>query len=70
MKPVGLCKNLFSRQESRSIITTNLPVNLLKTICMLTSSSNNLNKIADADNIFNLSLHDAALSQATDCPYL
>ena len=48
----------------------NLPVNLLKTICMLTSHSSNLNKMADADNILNLSLHDAPLSQVTDCPYL
>ena len=48
----------------------NLPVNLLKTICMLTSHSSNLNKMADADNILNLSLHDAPLSQVTVCPYL
>ena len=48
----------------------NLPVNLRKTICMLTSSRNNFNKIADADNSLNLSLHDAPLSQVTDCPYL
>ena len=41
---------------------SNLPFNLLKTICMLTSSSSNLNKIVDADNILNLSLEDAPLS--------
>ena len=44
----------------------NLPVNLLKTICMLTSSSGNLNKIADADDILSLSLHDDPLSQYDD----
>ena len=48
----------------------NLPVNLPETICMLTSHSSNLNKMADTDNILNLSLHDAPLIQVTDCPYL
>ena len=48
----------------------NLPVNLLKTICMLTSQCSNLSKMSDADNILNLSLHDAPLSHVTDCSYL
>ena len=42
----------------------------LKTICMLTSFSSNLNNIADADNILNLPLQDAPLSQITDRTYL
>ena len=48
----------------------NLPVNLLETIFMLTSHSSNLNKMGDTNNILTLSLHDAPLSQVTDCPYL
>ena len=44
-----------STNETRRVMqefnNNNLPVNLLKTICMLTLSSSNLNKIADADNI-------------------
>ena len=70
MKTVGLCKNLFSRQGSGSIITTFLLISLKLYQCMLTSFSSNLNKIADADNILNLSLQDAPLSQVRDCRYL
>ena len=44
-------------------IDKNLPVNTLKTIRTLASSSSYLNKIADADDILNLSLQDYPLSQ-------
>ena len=42
----------------------------LKTIYMLTSPSSNLNSIAGADDILNLSLQDAPRSQITDRTYL
>ena len=57
-------------EAGRWYLNNNLPVNTIKTLCMLSASENNIRKREPDECRLDIMLYDTPLSQVPTCPYL